>query len=154
MRVTLPLTLAGWHLPGCAGVVCGSMKHSRHTDEEIAQLLREAQAGISIDAICRSADVSLRTFYRWRKRLGGLAPPAVDRLQSLESENRRLLRQIKKLKAERNPVATAGGSGTWQPRSECGLPGEARPSGDRADAPQATRSGASFGRFSHVRTGR
>jgi putative transposase len=36
------------------------------------------------------AGVSLRTFYRWRQRLGFLTPPAVRRLQELELENRRL----------------------------------------------------------------
>jgi putative transposase len=133
------------------------MKTSRHTDEEIAQLLQEAQAGIPIDDICRSAHVSLRTFYRWRKRLGGLAPPALHRLQSLESENRRLLRQIQRLKAERSPAhpTKAGGQGAFRQRSEFGAPDQPRETQNAAATPaNVGRCGTVIGRFSSVRTGR
>jgi putative transposase len=132
------------------------MKHSRHTDEEIAQLLREAQAGIPIDDICRSANVSLRTFYRWRKRLGGLAPAALNRLQNLESENRRLLRQIKKLRAEHTPAPTVKTvrAEEWRQRSEFGSPSSCRDANDPSGAALAGRRGTSAGRFSHLRTAR
>lgn len=66
------------------------MRRSQHTDEEIAVLLAEADKGVPVETICADAGVSLRTFYRWRQRLGSLTPPAIRRLQELESENRRL----------------------------------------------------------------
>ncbi|QEE41192.1 hypothetical protein FV241_28040 [Methylobacterium sp. WL2] len=51
------------------------MRRSLHTDREIAFLLDEAARGIPIADICASAHVSLGTFYRWRRRLGGLGLP-------------------------------------------------------------------------------
>lgn len=70
------------------------MRRSQHTDEEIAVLLDEAERGVSIDEICRTAHVSLRTFYRWKSRLGALPPPAIRRLKELEQENRELRRML------------------------------------------------------------
>jgi putative transposase len=66
------------------------MRRSRHTDEEIAVLLSEAERGVPVEEICRAAHVSLRTFYRWKKRLGCLTPAALRRLRELEEENRAL----------------------------------------------------------------
>ncbi|GJD96345.1 transposase [Methylobacterium iners] len=73
------------------------MRRSRHTDDEIAFLLKEAEQGIAVAAICASANVSLGTFYRWRRRLGGLPPAAVARLRQIEEENGRLRAEVAKL---------------------------------------------------------
>ena len=75
------------------------MRRSRHTDDEIAFLLKEAEQGIAVEAICASAHVSIGTFYRWRRRLGGLAPAAIVRLRHIEAENGRLRAEIAKLAA-------------------------------------------------------
>jgi len=104
------------------------MRRSGHTDDEIAFLLTEAEGGIPIDDICRAAHVSLRTFYRWRKRLGGLNRPAVERLTSLEDENRRLRRQLAYLMRLREYSA--------------------EPSNRNYNA-----AGVTLGRFSNLRTG-
>lgn len=72
------------------------MRRSQHTDDEIAVLLAEAERGVAVDEICRTAHVSLRTFYRWKSRLGALPPPAVRRLKELEQENRELRRMLLK----------------------------------------------------------
>jgi len=66
------------------------MRHSRFTDNEILHLLDEAQAGISVAEICRTAGVTERTFYRWRRRLGGLSVPAALQMRELAAENARL----------------------------------------------------------------
>lgn len=74
------------------------MRRSQHTDEEIAFLLREATEGVPIGAICASARVSLGTFYRWRRRLGGLSPAGVLRLGRVERENALLRAEILRLR--------------------------------------------------------
>jgi putative transposase len=66
------------------------MRHSRFTDSEIVHLLAEAQAGVSVLEICRTAGVTERTFYRWRRRFGGLSAPAVSQMRELAAENARL----------------------------------------------------------------
>ncbi len=66
------------------------MRRSQFTDTEIIHLVQEADAGVPVDEICRTAQVSLRTFYRWRRRFGGLSAPAALQMKELEAENRRL----------------------------------------------------------------
>ena len=73
------------------------MRRSRFTDEEIAHLLDEARRGVPIERLCRDANISLRTFYRWRRRLGDLTLPSVRNLARLEEENRRLRRKLEEL---------------------------------------------------------
>jgi putative transposase len=66
------------------------MRHSRFTENEILHLLYEASAGVPVGEICSTAGVSLRTFYRWRRRFGGLNAPAVLKMKELAAENLRL----------------------------------------------------------------
>jgi Transposase. len=66
------------------------MRRSRFTENEILHLLYEAGAGVSVTEICSTAGVSLRTFYRWRRRFGGLNAPAVMKMKELAAENLRL----------------------------------------------------------------
>ena len=75
------------------------MSRSLHTDEEIALLLDEAAGGVPIVAICASAGISLGTFYRWRRRLGGLKPAGVARLDRVEQENVALRAEVQRLRA-------------------------------------------------------
>src|ERR1700761_2563136 len=83
------------------------MRHSQHTEHEILFLLDEADAGISIAEICSTAGISLRTFYRWRNRYGGLTSPALRHLKELEIENQRLRRMVDKLSEQRRSTAPA-----------------------------------------------
>ena len=41
------------------------MKKKRHTTEEIIKILREADGGKTVEAVCRAADISGRTFTSW-----------------------------------------------------------------------------------------
>jgi putative transposase len=66
------------------------MRRSRFTENEILHLLHEAGAGVSVAEICSTAGVTLRTFYRWRRRFGGLDVPAVMQMKDLAAENLRL----------------------------------------------------------------
>jgi putative transposase len=66
------------------------MRRSQFTENEILHLLYEATAGVPVAEICATAGVSLRTFYRWRRRYGGLNPVAVMEMKDLAVENVRL----------------------------------------------------------------
>lgn len=115
------------------------MRRSNHTDAEIIALLHEAEAGVSIEAICASAYVSTRTFYRWRKQFGGLVPDAIRRLRTLEQENQHLRMLVGRLKGERGGSAWSG----WKDGAAAALP-----------AIPASRDGTSSGRFASVRAAR
>lgn len=62
----------------------------RFSDEQIINILREAEAGVSARELCRKYAISYATFYTWRKRFGVMELPEVKRLKSLEEENARL----------------------------------------------------------------
>jgi putative transposase len=75
------------------------MQPKTFTEEQIVQILREAETGrIAIIQLCRQHGISETTFYTWRKKYGGVDVTAVKRLRELEHENARL----KRLLAERD----------------------------------------------------
>ncbi len=70
------------------------MKRQRHTEEQIIQVLNEAQAGAAIDELCRRHCISQATYYKWRQKFGGLQVSDTRRLRLLEDENRKLKKLV------------------------------------------------------------
>ena len=70
------------------------MKRQRHTEEQIIQVLNEAQAGATIDELCRRHGISQATYYKWRQKFGGLQVSDSRRLRLLEDENRKLKKLV------------------------------------------------------------
>jgi putative transposase len=66
----------------------------RYTEEQIIRILQEAEATTDRASLLRKYAISEWTFYRWRKRFGGLPLPAAKRLKQLEDENSRLKRVL------------------------------------------------------------
>ena len=66
------------------------MRKSRFTDEQIAMALRQAEVGTSVEEICRKLGVSQATFYRWKRKFGGLGASEHRELRQLREENRKL----------------------------------------------------------------
>ncbi|HUW27890.1 MAG TPA: transposase, partial [Sulfuriferula sp.] len=66
------------------------MKTSRFTDNQIMQILKQAEAGSPVPDLCREHGMSSATFYKWRARFGGMDVSMMSRLKELEDENRRL----------------------------------------------------------------
>lgn len=62
----------------------------RKTESQIVAILREAEAGLSVQEICRQYGIGQSTFYKWREKYGGMEASDVKRLKELEEENRRL----------------------------------------------------------------
>ena len=72
------------------------MKRSRFSEEQIIAILREHEAGVKTDEVCRKHGISSATFYKWKAKYGGMDVSDARRLKALEDENSKL----KKLLAE------------------------------------------------------
>lgn len=75
-------------------------KGKRHTPEQIVKKLREAEAmrdrGMTVAEVARELQINEQTYYRWRKKYGGMEKAELARLKELEKENS----QLKKLVAD------------------------------------------------------
>jgi putative transposase len=70
------------------------MKKSKFTESEIFNILKQAEAGISVVDICREHGIGNSTFYKWRAKYGGMDASMMKRLKELEDENARLKRMF------------------------------------------------------------
>ena len=60
------------------------------TESQIVAILKEADAGVSVQYICRQHGIAPSTFYKWREKYGDMESSDVKRLKELEEENPRL----------------------------------------------------------------
>ena len=78
------------------------MRTPKLTDSQIMAVLKQAEGGTPVPALCREHNISSATFYKWRARFGGMDVSLMARLKELEDENRRLKKMYaeERLKAE------------------------------------------------------
>lgn len=72
------------------------MRSSKFSQEQIAFALKQAETGTPVKEVMRKIGITEQTFYRWKKKYGGMMPSDLRRLRQLEEENR----QLKKLVAD------------------------------------------------------
>ena len=75
----------------------------RFSEEQIVKILQEAEIADTQREVIRKHNITEQTFYRWKKKYGGMSVAEVKRLKSLEVENAKL----KKLLAEQMLVNEA-----------------------------------------------
>ena len=85
------------------------MRKSRFSAEQIIKILKEAEAGRAVKDLCRDHGVSQETFYRWRRKLGGMEVSDARRLKQLEDENRKLKRLVADLTLDKEALKDALG---------------------------------------------
>lgn len=107
------------------------MKQKRYSEEQIIQILKEAEAGMPVADVCRKHGVSDASFYTWRRKYGGMNVSEVKRLKRLEEENRQLKRLLAETMLEKTAledvIHNSSEAGAETPAIACvtgRLPGE------------------------------
>ena len=97
------------------------MKRSRFSEEQIIGILKEHQAGLSAQDLCRKHGISDATFYKWRSKYGGMDISDARRLKALEEENRKLKKLLAEIHARcghtQTESLTASNNGVSTPRA-------------------------------------
>ncbi len=70
------------------------MKRKRFSEEQIIKALKEVDGGAEARDVCRRLGVTEQSFYRWRRKFGGMDVNEAKRLRELEIENGRLKRMV------------------------------------------------------------
>lgn len=70
------------------------MKKTRFTEPQIMAVLREAESGVAVPAVCRTHGISTASFYKWRAKYGGMDASMMSQMKVMEEENRRLKRMF------------------------------------------------------------
>ena len=81
------------------------MPMKRFKPEQIVTLLRQIEVeianGKTAPQACKEAEITVQTYYRWRKEYGGLKLDQAKRLKDLEKENSKLKRLVAELSLEK-----------------------------------------------------
>jgi len=81
------------------------MPIQRYKPEQIVPMLRQIEVGIAngktTPQACKEAEITIQTFYRWRKEYGGLKMDQAKRLKELEKENGKLKRLVAELSLDK-----------------------------------------------------
>ena len=57
------------------------MKRSKFTEEQIAFALKQAETGTPVGEVIRKLGIAEQTFYRWKKKYGGMMPSDLRKLR-------------------------------------------------------------------------
>lgn len=77
------------------------MKKSRYTESQIIGVLKEVEAGMKVEEVCRQQGISSATYYNWKSMYGGMEVSDVKRLKELEEENAKLKRMFAYVRFEK-----------------------------------------------------
>ena len=83
------------------------MRTSRFTNEQIAMALRQAESGTPVAEICRKLEITEATFYRWKKRFGGMGVSELRELRQLKDGNRKLKQIVADLSLDKTILQEA-----------------------------------------------
>ena len=85
------------------------MRKRRFSEEQIVGVLKQGEAGVKVDELCRQHGMSRHTYYTWRKKFGGMEVSEAKRLRELEDENRRLKHLVADLTLDKQALTAALG---------------------------------------------
>lgn len=86
------------------------MRTPRFSDSQILAILKQNEAGVSVQDLCREHGMSSASFYKWRAKFGGMDASLMKEMKELRAENVRLKKMYaeERLKAEIRQEALEG----------------------------------------------
>ncbi|MFZ0816322.1 MAG: IS3 family transposase [Candidatus Sulfotelmatobacter sp.] len=102
------------------------MPIKRYKPEQIVTMLRQIEVSIAngktTPQACKEAEITIQTFYRWRKEYGGLKMDQAKRLKELEKENGKLKRLVAELALDKQILKDIAGGKLLSPeRRRCAV---------------------------------
>jgi len=76
------------------------MKKSKFSENQIVNILKEAEAGVALEDLIRQHGFSRASYYKWKAKYSGMSASDLKRLKELEEENRRLKQMYANLSLE------------------------------------------------------
>lgn len=76
------------------------MQRKRYSITQIINILREGEGGLRIVDLVKRYGIAEQTYYRWRKKYGGMSISEAKRLKRLEEESNRLKVKVAELLLE------------------------------------------------------
>ena len=73
----------------------------KFTEEQIAFALKQAEHGTQVAEIIRKMGITEQTYYRWKKKYGGLGMSELRHLKQWEEENRELKQMVADLSLDK-----------------------------------------------------
>jgi putative transposase len=68
--------------------------NKRHSPEQIIKILKSVENSSRIGDVCREHNISEQSYYRWKRKYGGMELSEARRMKDLEEENQRLKRLV------------------------------------------------------------
>jgi putative transposase len=83
------------------------MRTSKFTVEQIAHTLRRIESGAAVAEVCRELGITETTYYRWKRKFGGMGTPELRELRQLRDENKKLKQVVADLTLDRTMLQEA-----------------------------------------------
>jgi putative transposase len=77
------------------------VKKKRYSTEQIVAALKQAEMGMSVADLIRQMGITEQTYYRWKKKYGGLESDQVRELKQVLEENTRLKKLVAELSLDK-----------------------------------------------------
>ena len=73
------------------------MKRARFSEEQIIGILKAAEVAGTIREVIREHNITEQTFYRWRRKYGGMEVSEAKKMRDLSRENSELKKMVAEL---------------------------------------------------------
>ena len=80
------------------------MRKSKFTEQQMIAILKEQEAGITIEELVRKHGINRQDFYRWKAKFGGMNVSDVKKMRQLEEENARLKKMVANISLENDAM--------------------------------------------------